>query len=165
MMLLVRPLIRLQKSSAWDTQGARLLTSFPNKEIQNEYASHGHSLTRPIAAGFQEAVVDVLVQKAISAAKAKACQHLALVGGVASNSRLRKLMTEAAKRAGINIHIPSLELCTDNAAMIATMGYHQFTGGKNASPPAPLEPEQWRAGLDLDVYSKTNYSGRLGVVR
>jgi N6-L-threonylcarbamoyladenine synthase len=118
-----------------------------------------------IAAGFQEAVVDVLVQKAISAAKAKACQHLALVGGVASNSRLRKLMTEAAKRAGINIHIPSLELCTDNAAMIATMGYHQFTGGKNASPPAPLEPEQWRAGLDLDVYSKTNYSGRLGVVR
>jgi hypothetical protein len=49
--------------------------------------------------------------------------------------------------------------------MIATMGYHQFNGGKNASPPASPEPEPWRAGLDLDVYSKTSYSGRLGVVR
>jgi N6-L-threonylcarbamoyladenine synthase len=105
-----------------------------------------------IAAAFQEAVVDVLVQKGVSAAKAKACQHLALVGGVASNRRLRVLMTEAARQAGIAVHVPDPELCTDNAAMIAIVGYHQLCEGKN-SP------------LDLDAYSKTSHSGRLGVVR
>jgi N6-L-threonylcarbamoyladenine synthase len=112
----------------------------------------GDSEIPDIAAAFQEAVVDVLVQKAIAATKAKACQHLALVGGVASNRRLRERMTEAAGEAGIVLHVPSPELCTDNAAMIATMGYHQLCTGK-------------KAFLDLDVYSKTSHSGRLGVVR
>jgi N6-L-threonylcarbamoyladenine synthase len=105
-----------------------------------------------IAAGFQEAVVDVLVQKGISAAKARGCQHLALVGGVASNRRLRERIREASEEARITVHIPKPELCTDNAAMIATMGYHQLSKGKPSS-------------LDLDVYSKTSHSGRLGVVK
>jgi N6-L-threonylcarbamoyladenine synthase len=105
-----------------------------------------------VAAAFQEAVVDVLVHKGIAAAKAKTCRNLALVGGVASNSRLRALMTDAAREAGINVHIPGPELCTDNAAMISTVGYHQLSQGKIA-------------GLDTDVYSKTSHSGRLGVVR
>ena len=141
-----------------------------------------------IAAGFQEAVVDVLVEKGISAAKAKGCQHLALVGGVASNRRLRERIREAAQEARLmRVHIPSPELCTDNAAMIAIMGYHQLSKGENSPPPSlpesragppqaewpagpPASPEpasggRWRAGLDLDVYSKTTHSGRLGVVK
>jgi N6-L-threonylcarbamoyladenine synthase len=100
---------------------------------------------KDIAAGFQEAVVDVLVHKALSAAKKKRCEHLAVVGGVASNSRLRVRIREEAEHAGISVHIPRPELCTDNGAMIAAMGYHTLCDGK-------------KAFLDLDVYSKTGKS-------
>ena len=110
-------------------------------------------------------MVDVLVEKGISAAKAKGCQHLALVGGVASNRRLRERIREAAQEARLRrVHIPSPELCTDNAAMIAIMGYHQLSPASPESRAGPQQAE-WRAGLDLDAYSKTSHSGRLGVVK
>jgi N6-L-threonylcarbamoyladenine synthase len=92
-------------------------------------------------ASFQEAVVDVLVQKAISAAETKRCEHLAVVGGVASNGRLRARINEEAGRAGISVYIPRPELCTDNAAMIAAIGYRDLAEGKNMP-------------FDLDAYSK-----------
>ncbi len=93
------------------------------------------------AASFQDAVVDVLVQKAISAAKAKRCEHLVMVGGVAANGRLRASLKEEAERAGIAVHIPRPGFCTDNAAMIAAMGYRNLVDGKKAS-------------LHLDAFSK-----------
>jgi N6-L-threonylcarbamoyladenine synthase len=82
-----------------------------------------------IAAGFQEAVLDVLSHKAIRAAAEKGCDRIALVGGVAANSRLREKLTTAAGLEGIRVYIPSIPLCGDNAAMIAGLGYHYLRAG------------------------------------
>jgi N6-L-threonylcarbamoyladenine synthase len=94
-----------------------------------------------IAAGFQEAVVDVLSYKLIHAAKTKRCDHIALVGGVAANSRLREKVRHDAGLEDLTVHIPSVELCGDNAAMIAAMGYHYLVAGKVS-------------GLGDDVFSR-----------
>jgi N6-L-threonylcarbamoyladenine synthase len=77
-----------------------------------------------IVAGFQEAVVDVLSYKIVHAAMVKGCDHIAMVGGVAANNRLREKVRHEAKSNGLTVHIPSVELCGDNAAMIAAIGYH-----------------------------------------
>jgi N6-L-threonylcarbamoyladenine synthase len=82
-----------------------------------------------IAAGFQEAAVDVLVKKTINAAKKYNVKDILLAGGVARNSRLRQKMAEKADRKGIKVHLPSPILCTDNAAMIATAGYFLYQRG------------------------------------
>ena len=73
--------------------------------------------------------MEVLTYKAIHAALEKGCERLALVGGVAANSRLReKLRTDAGHR-GMSVHIPSISLCGDNAGMIAAAGYHYLAAG------------------------------------
>ncbi|MCE1247511.1 MAG: tRNA (adenosine(37)-N6)-threonylcarbamoyltransferase complex transferase subunit TsaD [Firmicutes bacterium] len=82
-----------------------------------------------IAAGFQEAAVDVLVKKTVNAAKKFNVKDILLAGGVARNSRLREKMAEKAGRKGIKVHLPSPILCTDNAAMIATAGYFLYKRG------------------------------------
>jgi len=82
-----------------------------------------------IAAGFQEAVLEVLSYKAIAAAVKKGCKQIALVGGVAANSRLRNKLRADAESDGIKVYIPSLKLCGDNAAMIAAAGYHYLKAG------------------------------------
>jgi len=82
-----------------------------------------------IAAAFQEAVIEVLTAKIIQAAEAQDCRRLALVGGVAANSRLRAKLRADAGRLGMSVHIPSIQLCGDNAAMIAATGYHYLAAG------------------------------------
>jgi len=75
-----------------------------------------------VSASFQEAVVDVLLIKAIGAATDTGIDTLIIAGGVAANSRLRSLAQERADKAGIRLRIPPMALCTDNGAMVAAIG-------------------------------------------
>lgn len=83
-----------------------------------------------VAASFQKAVVEVLVDNTIRAAEQKNLDIIAIAGGVASNSLLRKHMTEAANNRGIKVLFPRPVLCTDNAAMIACAGYYCLLKGR-----------------------------------
>ena len=91
-----------------------------------------------VAASFQQAVVDVLVDTAIRGARDYHMTKLAIAGGVASNQSLRKAMAEACEREKIEFYYPSPVFCTDNAAMIGTAAYYEFLKGT-------------RHGLDLNA--------------
>lgn len=91
-----------------------------------------------VAASFQQAVVDVLVDHAMHAVKQYDYKTFAIAGGVASNSALRKAFAERCKAEGIRFCHPSPILCTDNAAMIGAAGYYEYIKGV-------------RSGMDLNA--------------
>lgn len=93
-----------------------------------------------IAASFQAAVVDVLVGKTIRAAKAKSAKAITLTGGVAANRQLRESMLRAGEEFGAEVYYPQIQLCTDNAAMIAGVAYQKYQEGL-------------RDTLDLNAYA------------
>lgn len=93
-----------------------------------------------IAASFQEAVVDVLVTKTLRAACEIGVNTVALAGGVAANSRLRQELSRRAIEKGMDVRYPSPILCTDNAAMVACVGYFQAVSGKSSSLDLPAVP-------------------------
>ncbi len=88
-----------------------------------------------VAASFQAAVVDVLVEKTVRAAREHGANEIWIAGGVSANGPLRAAMTAAAD---VTVRYPPLKLCADNAAMIAAAGYFRFVRGE-------------RAALDMDV--------------
>lgn len=91
-----------------------------------------------VAASFQEAVVEVIADKAVTAALKYGQKQIVMAGGVASNSRLRELIGSKAAAHGIEVLKPSPILCTDNGAMIASAAYYAYRSGE-------------RTGLDLDA--------------
>ena len=89
-----------------------------------------HHIRRDVAASFQEAVVDVLLLKALAACKNTGIDSLVIAGGVAANSRLRTLAAKRCETAGIQLRIPGPELCTDNGAMVASLGSLMVAAGR-----------------------------------
>ena len=83
-----------------------------------------------IAASFQKAVIDVLVEHAVHAAKEYRIDKFAIAGGVASNQTLREAMEKACKERGIQFYHPSPIFCTDNAAMIGSAAYYEYLQGR-----------------------------------
>jgi N6-L-threonylcarbamoyladenine synthase len=102
----------------------------------------GETISVPdVAASFREAVVDVLVTKAVSACLEHKVPRLILGGGVVANARLREVAAARCEEAGIELRIPAFSLCTDNGAMIASLGAQMVMTG--------VKPNN----LDFGVYS------------
>jgi N6-L-threonylcarbamoyladenine synthase len=86
-----------------------------------------------LAASYQEAIVEVLAEKAFTAVRREGVQALAVVGGVSANSRLRAVLKAKAAALGIRLAVPRPEYCTDNAAMIAAAGLFAYRKGRYAT--------------------------------
>lgn len=82
-----------------------------------------------VAASFQKAVTDVLVENAMHAVEEYSLKKFAIAGGVASNSALRSAMSRACEERDIEFYYPSPIFCTDNAAMIGVAAYYEFING------------------------------------
>jgi N6-L-threonylcarbamoyladenine synthase len=99
-----------------------------------------------LAASFQEAIVDVQVSKTIQAARETGVSRVLLGGGVVANTRLRERLRADGAAAGLEVLVPPLELCTDNAGMVACLGAARLAAGERtrldiaADPNLPLAP-------------------------
>jgi N6-L-threonylcarbamoyladenine synthase len=111
---------------------------------------HPHPDLADLCASYLEAIVDVLVDKAIRAARIYELQRIVVVGGVAANSRLREVFPGRAAKRGMEVFFPPKELCTDNAAMVAACAHFLFTE-RGYRDPLTLSPE---ANLSLDGWGK-----------
>lgn len=82
-----------------------------------------------VAASFQKAVTDVLVENAMRAVREYKAEKFAIAGGVAANSALRSAMKEACEERNVRFYYPSPVYCTDNAAMIGAAAYYEYLNG------------------------------------
>ena len=121
---------RPMKTDGYDFSFSGLKTS-----VVNHVRKHPEISAADVAASFQEAVCDVLITKARRAAREIGAKGLCLAGGVAANSQLRERLLDACVADGLHAFLPSRAMCTDNAAMIAAVGWYRLA----ADGPSPLD--------------------------
>jgi len=128
----------LKKDPAFDFSYSGLKTAVHNfiqKLSREDLQQH----IDDICASFQKAAIEILVEKTIRAARTYQIRQIAIAGGVSANSLLRSLMSEKAREYHIQVFVPKLEFCTDNAAMIARAGLERLKHG-------------FRSPLELNAY-------------
>ena len=129
-----RPLLR---DAGLDLSFSGLKTAVALEVERRERAAGGPlaaAVVADLCASFQEAVVDVLVAKTRRALESTQLRRLAVVGGLAANTRLRERMAELSRSQPLDVHFPRIELCTDNAAMIAAVADRALLEGRVAGP-------------------------------
>jgi N6-L-threonylcarbamoyladenine synthase len=140
-----RPTLRGSQRWSWSLEDFDF--SFSGIKTAVYYYLRDHEDTKPadVAASFQQAVNDVLVFKTLKAAEERSCRRIAVGGGVAANSPLRETFRNRAAKSDREVYFPSLEYCTDNAAMV---GYRSYSVEK-------------RAGLDLNAQPRlSNFTNK-----
>jgi N6-L-threonylcarbamoyladenine synthase len=120
----------MMDSMNYDFSFSGLKTAFINYAKKNEIDD---STLAHVLASFQEAAFDVLAFKTLAAAKDHSVKRVVVGGGVASNGRLREVFTERGKREGVEVLFSSPQFCTDNGAMVASLGYFYFQKGITSS--------------------------------
>jgi N6-L-threonylcarbamoyladenine synthase len=123
----------LTTSHDWETRPYDFSFSGLKTAVARYIESTPVNVRADVAASFQEAVVDVLLLKALAACKTSGIDSLVIAGGVAANSRLREVASERCAKAGIQLRIPSPGLCTDNGAMVAALGSLMVAAGRPAT--------------------------------
>ncbi len=120
----------LTQAEDWRTRPYDFSFSGLKTAVARYLESTPHYKKGDVAASFQEAIVDVLLQKSVAACAATGIQSLVIAGGVAANSRLRELAEQRCQDAGVQLRIPSPLLCTDNGAMVAALGSLMSSAGR-----------------------------------
>ncbi len=126
------------KSDSFDFSFSGLKTSLVHFLKKNEISSE--QMLSDVCASYQEAIAETLIEKTLRASDEFNISEVALAGGVAANSRIRELAQRRFSENNINLYIPHIRYCTDNAAMIAKLAYEYFENNEFSD-------------LDVDVYS------------
>ncbi len=120
----------LNDSLDFSFSGLKTAVLYYVREKEKGGGAPGKGEVADIAAGFQESVLDVASRKVISACRLRNCRSIVVGGGVSANRKLRQRLEGEAGPNNIKVYFPPMEFCTDNAAMVAALGYENLKEGK-----------------------------------
>jgi N6-L-threonylcarbamoyladenine synthase len=111
-----------------------------------------------VAASFQKAVIDILIAKVDRAAKTTGIKQITVAGGVAANSLLKAELGKLAEAKGYEIFLPPKDLCVDNGAMIAGVGFHAYIGGRRSDLSLDCRANAPLGSLGIKYKASTRYA-------